>query len=93
MNITEFVPEGHDNAIKREDLRIVTGMDDRTMRDALNKSDAFIINLMDGKGYFIPLPSEVELVRQWEAITYKRIMDEKKRLLKGQKWMKERLGK
>lgn len=63
MRCEEYIPTGHENAVSRQYLRDMTGMSDRTMRQDINSSEALILNLQDGKGYFKPGPGEERLVR------------------------------
>ena len=69
VDITEFIPFGYDNAIKRRDLCRLSGLDDRSMRSCIEKaqmSGEIILNMQDGKGYFRPvLPEEEFLVAKW----------------------------
>lgn len=89
-DIANLIPVGRKNAIKREDLRVLSGMDDRVMRNAINKSQELIINLSDGNGYFRPAPEDYDLVIIWESTFWKRIRDERERVLKAKKWREER---
>ena len=53
QQIIEMIPAGHENAISRERLYYLTGMNDREIRRAigeLNESGNVILNR--GKGYF-----------------------------------------
>lgn len=86
MQIEEAVPFGHENAVTRSELAVRTGLPDRAIRDAINKSEALIINMQDGKGYFRPLPEESSLVEAWIAIFNSRIKEEKKRIRQARKW-------
>ena len=60
MNILDYIPVGHKNAISREVLAAVTQLSDRKLRDLIseiNQNDddsQIIVNLQDGKGYFRP---------------------------------------
>ena len=73
MNIINFIPTGHKNAISRVTLQSVTHLGDRKIRDLIAEVNAndnpneLIINLQDGKGYFRPAPGEDDLVRVWRA--------------------------
>ena len=63
FNIAEVVPVGHANAVSRKYLSSKTGLSDRMLRRAIERSDAPIINL--GYGYFIPDPADtVDLSEQ-----------------------------
>lgn len=73
MNIINFIPTGHKNAITRYALQTVTHLGDRKIRELIAEVNAndnpveLIINLQDGKGYFRPAPGEDDLVRIWQA--------------------------
>lgn len=86
LTIEEAVPFGHENAVSRSELALRTGLPDRALRDAINKSNALIINMQDGKGYFQPLPEESPLVDAWIAIFNSRIKEERKRIRQAKKW-------
>lgn len=74
MNILDYIPTGHKNAVSRRWLQTTTHMSDRMVRRLIaevNKNDCdaeLIINLQDGKGYFRPAEDEKNLVRNWMAI-------------------------
>lgn len=67
MNIVDFIPHGEINAISRKDLRKVTGLTDRVMRERIAEArrDTPILNTQHGRGYFIPLPEETALVERY----------------------------
>lgn len=73
MNILDYIPTGHENAITRHDLRALTHLNDRAIRASIaaaNKNapdDVLIINMQDGQGYFRPAPDEEPLVCEWRA--------------------------
>lgn len=52
MDIKKYIPKGHDNAVSIETLIAMTGMSNRQVRRAIAESDAIILNMQDGKGYF-----------------------------------------
>lgn len=58
MTITDFIPYGRENAISRQALAQLTGMDDRQVRRMIEdaRCNVVIINLQDGKGYYLPPP-------------------------------------
>ncbi|MBQ6264919.1 MAG: hypothetical protein IJK60_05660 [Clostridia bacterium] len=68
MNILDYIPTGHANAISRRKLTELTGLNDRRNRNLIMKEKmqgALILNMEDGKGYFKPdLPAEIDLVRK-----------------------------
>ena len=56
MDILEYIPYGRENAIKRKNLRDLTGLSDRDMRRAIElaRKETPIINMQDGRGYYRP---------------------------------------
>lgn len=70
MNILDYIPVGHRNAVTRKQLVIETGLSDRKVRDMIEKSctrEHPILNMQDGKGYFQPSADEMYLVRLYRA--------------------------
>ena len=52
MDIRKYIPKGHENAVTIDTLMAMTGMSNRQVRRAIAESDAIILNMQDGKGYF-----------------------------------------
>ena len=54
MNITDFIPEGHENAISRKSLCTLTGLSDRKIRQMIEEArrSTIIISNDDGSGYW-----------------------------------------
>ena len=52
MEIKSYIPIGHENAVTIDTLMNMTGLSNRAVRRAIAESDAIILNLQDGKGYF-----------------------------------------
>ena len=52
MDIKKYIPKGHEAAVTIETLMAMTGMSNRQVRRAIAESDAIILNMQDGKGYF-----------------------------------------
>ena len=52
MDIKKYIPKGHENAVTIDTLIAMTGMSNRMVRRAIAESDAIILNMQDGKGYF-----------------------------------------
>lgn len=52
MEIKKYIPKGHENAVTIDTLMAMTGMSNRQVRRAIAESDAIILNMQDGKGYF-----------------------------------------
>lgn len=76
FDILDYIPTGHDNAVTRRELTDQTGIKDRAIRDMIHyaRRKIVILNLQDGKGYFIPdmnLPEErimlVQYIQQEES--------------------------
>lgn len=60
IDLNDFIPIGHDNAISREYLAKKIGVNDRILRKMIEVSELPIINL--GYGYFIPdMENEVDV--------------------------------
>lgn len=73
-----LIPIGKENAIKRQDLvdkciqlNLIedTSGADRAMRHLLNKAreSTVILNLSNGKGYFIPTPEDADVLKAYIA--------------------------
>lgn len=56
MNILDYIPYGKENAIKRENLVLITKLSDRNVRELIAEArrEEVIINLQDGGGYYRP---------------------------------------
>ncbi|EQB20038.1 hypothetical protein UNSWDHB_2624 [Dehalobacter sp. UNSWDHB] len=53
--ITDYIPEGKENAVTRERLCAVTGLPDRKIREEIERArrkGVIIINAQDGAGYY-----------------------------------------
>lgn len=68
MQILEYIPVGREKAITREELVKRTGLDDRQVRELIQRArrDGAILNLQDGRGYFRPDCSKQEEVHLLE---------------------------
>lgn len=62
MNILVYIPYGKEKAISRQMLCELTKLNDRDMRTEIAKARRInpILNAQDGKGYYQPLPEEIE---------------------------------
>lgn len=91
MNIRDYIPKGQENAISKKDLCRRTGLNDREIRLYVEKANQEpyepIICLLDGRGYFIPLPSERDLVWQYIASETSRVNKLSKKLRNMRKWL------
>lgn len=56
FDILDYIPTGRKNAVTRLNLTRVTGLSDRQVRRAIHyaRRDIPILNMQNGKGYFIP---------------------------------------
>lgn len=66
INIVYFIPEGKANAVTRSQLRTMTGLSDRKIRDAISEArrDTVILNDQSGRGYYIPTEAELPEARK-----------------------------
>lgn len=64
LDIADFIPRGKENAITRQNLCEITGLNDRAVRESISQArrEIPIISLAN-KGYYIP--TEKEDVEQW----------------------------
>lgn len=70
IDILTFLNTGSEHAVKRKRLCCLTHLSDRTMRNLLHDAGKKIpiINLQNGKGYFIPdmnLSKDRKLLARW----------------------------
>ena len=80
MNILDYIPVGHENAVTRKKLCNITGLSDRKVRQLIEdaRKDNVILNLGDSKGYFKPKIGEERLVticKRKEISRYKAIYE------------------
>ena len=66
INIVDYIPKGKKNAVTRAQLRIVTGLSDRKIRNAISKARrrTVILNDQSGRGYYIPTEAELPEARR-----------------------------
>ena len=69
LNILDYIKIGRENAITRSELSKRIGISDRQVRDLIHyaRRDTPILNMQDGKGYFIPDMDNEEEVLLLEA--------------------------
>lgn len=69
INIVSYISEGHASASTESDLSRWTGLSTRAVRIAISKArrETVILNMQDGKGYFLPSKDGDEdyLVDEW----------------------------
>ena len=83
MDITQFIPVGHQNAVTRQMLCMLTGMSDRQVRDMIAdaRRDTPILNVQNGFGYYIP-----DINDPADMIDLKRFVDQETHRLKSIGW-------
>lgn len=83
VEILDFIKIGHENAITREELVKLTGLNDREIRENISQTrrNVPIINLQDGKGYFIP-----DLSKESEIAYLKQFVKQEENRLKSIGW-------
>lgn len=80
FDILRVIPVGSKNSIKRKWLCTLTGLIDRAMRNLLHEARKKIpiINLQNGKGYFIPdmnEKSDMDMLSRWVRQEQSRIKE------------------
>lgn len=63
IDIKDYIGHGKKNAVTRQQLRILTGLGDREIRDSISKArgeGAVILNDQDGEGYYFPTIEEYD---------------------------------
>lgn len=91
MNILDYIPVGHKNAVTRNQLMIATGLSDRKIRDMIEKEctrEHPILNMQDGKGYFQPSADEMYLVRLYRSQENHRTIKIRKKVSELDRYMK-----
>ena len=72
FNILEYIPQGHDNAISRQDLRLITHLKDRDMREQIAIAPEPVYN--NGQGYFRYLDeTDLPFMRKYLKAEFRRI--------------------
>ncbi|MCF2555567.1 hypothetical protein [Faecalicatena contorta] len=94
FDILDYIPTGSKNAITRKRLSQITGISDRAIRDLIHyaRRDIPILNMQDGKGYFIPDmndETEVKLLRAYYNQENARLKSIGWSLLSARKALKE----
>ena len=74
MNITDYIPKGQNNAVSADSLCTALNIDRRTVRRLISSAQengAVILNMQDGRGYFVPADDESQLVddyvKRWQS--------------------------
>lgn len=84
LNIIEYIPQGHDNAISRTDLRLITHLTDREMREMIAIAPEPVYN--NGNGYFRYLDeSDLVHMRKYLKAEIRRVAAISSRIEKARK--------
>lgn len=77
IDILKFIPFGKENAISRTSLCTATGLNDRSMRENINRARkrAVVINLSDGSGYYRPTDDDIAEVIKFKKQEENRAKD------------------
>lgn len=84
FNILEYIPQGHDNAISRTDLRLITHLTDREMREMIAIAPEPVYN--NGQGYFRYLDeTDLPFMRKYLKAEIRRVAAISSRVEKARK--------
>ena len=93
--VREWLREGRDNAMSRFVLRIATRQTDREIRreiEEISETEIPVLNMMDGKGYFIPSKDEADLVLRWIRVMKSYIRSFEKKIKVCEAWYAQNVG-
>ena len=93
--VREWLKEGRENAVGRWFLHIATRQSDRVIRreiEEISETETPVLNMMDGKGYFIQSQAEADLVLQWIRVlnSYRRSLEKKIKVCEA--WYAKNVG-
>lgn len=92
MNIEKYIPTGQNNAVSADSLCTVLNIDRRTVRkliSAAQENGAVILNMQDGRGYFVPADDEAKLVDDYIKQESARARSIFRKLRTARKWCPE----
>lgn len=92
IDLADYIPVGHDNAVTTDELQRRTGLDNRSLRAAIKASSVLICNLQDGSGYFVPAPEDADYVRRYMAQERSRMMEIGNTRRRCAKWLRAHLS-
>lgn len=83
LNILDYIKIGRENAVTRAELSKQIGISDRQVRDLIHyaRRDTPILNMQDGKGYFIP-----DMENEEEVLLLKSYVKQENARLKSIGW-------
>lgn len=92
MNITDYIPKGQNNAVSADSLCTALNIDRRTVRRLISSAQengAVILNMQDGRGYFVPADDESQLVDDYIKQESARARSIFRKLRTARKWCPE----
>ena len=92
MNITDYIPKGQNNAVSADSLCTALNIDRRTVRRLISSAQengAVILNMQDGRGYFVPADDESQLVDDYIKPESARARSIFRKLRTARKWCPE----
>lgn len=92
MNITDYIPKGQNNAVSVDSLCTALNIGRRTVRrlvSSAQENGAVILNMQDGRGYFIPADDESQLVDDYIKQESARARSIFRKLRTARKWCPE----
>lgn len=92
QNIVDYIPTGQSNAVTADSLCAVLNMSRREVRKQISKAQengAVILNLQDGRGYFVPDDSETQLVENYVKQESARSRSLFRKIKSARKWCPE----
>lgn len=92
MNITDYIPKGQNNAVSADSLCTALNIDRRTVRRLISSAQengAVILNMQDGRGYFVPADDESQLVDDYVKQESARARSIFRKLRTARKWCPE----
>lgn len=94
MNITDYIPKGQNNAVSADSLCTALNIDRRTVRRLISSAQengAVILNMQDGRGYFVPADDESQLVFDYIKQESARARSIFRKLRTARKWCPEQV--
>lgn len=92
QNIVDYIPTGQNNAVTADSLCAVLNMSRREVRKQISKAQengAVILNMQDGRGYFVPADDESQLVDDYIKQESARARSIFRKLRTARKWCPE----
>lgn len=94
MNIEKYIPTGQNNAVSADSLCKALNIDRRTVRkliSAAQENGAVILNMQDGRGYFVSADDEAKLVDDYIRQESARARSIFRKLRTARKWCPEQV--